>query len=318
MKTRLSWSCVLNYSCILLILGMVVYMVCFYRKPTEMSKRVKREKNTENYEDANCWEISKICRMQHGESSTKYCECMKAMGCERDWCKCLTVVNACAAKSKTREEFCKCINKSECANKVECKQDTNLDCGQVQSMCQTYYPDSARACTMYYGCKPDSDPICANCKTSYAADPFYMASCQLCRGCVANEAIYGDRKREGKLPKCDKIPEYVPPKKKLTPQEQEMADYLRINRQCGTTDAFNFPGTSFADEMEKRCFCCVGMSKYDNKYDSCNCAGVDCVDEESTQKLCQPFMDKYNIQWKDVPSANVTLGEKEKKALKKK
>lgn len=327
MKKAVTWSCVLQYALVISVLcGVMYYCLCGRKKPARSIALL--QKKQEDYESPtspespkqkrNCWEIAKICRIQHGDQGEMYCQCMKALGCDQDWCKCFAKVNECAAKSRTRKEFCKCIGDSECAKSVMCNQDTNLDCGTIATRCKKYYPDEERACAMYWGCKPDSDPICEDCNKRFAGDAFYASACKLCRGCVANEAIYGDRKAQKKMPKCSEIPAYVEPRKKLTPKEQEMADYLRINKQCGFTNVFNFPGDSFSDELEKRCYCCTGMTKNNNQYDSCNCAGVDCVDEDSTKRLCKPFMNKYDISWSDVPAANVSLGDKEKKAIKTK
>lgn len=331
MITKIDWKCVAGYIVVIGVIALVMYMIC-YQKPSAMSKIINQSEDYEQSsympfaidkapkDEPDCKQVANMCRIQNGDTSDAYCRCMDEMGCGRNWCHCLTVVNKCANESKTRKEFCRCIGRSDCTDMVPCEQDTNVDCGYITTKCKQYYPENVRACSMYHGCKPSSDPICINCQNMYAADIFSMGACQICRGCQADQRLYGDRQLQGKLPKCKEIPEFIPPKKKLSPKEQEMADYLKINKQCGFADQFGYgkEKTSFDDEAEKYCYCCTGMVKYGNKYDSCNCAGVDCVNTEGTQSLCSNFMKRYKINFKDVPEANVNLSDKQKGAVRPK
>jgi hypothetical protein len=153
----------------------------------------------------------------------------------------------------------------------------------------------------------------------YAGDIFYMGACQLCRGCQANEKLYGDRRIQGKMPPCSEIPKYVPPRPTLSPAERESREYLRIERRCGLTDAFDFPGDYFANDKEKKCYCCLGRVKNGGKFDNCNCNNMadDCFNTEALLSDCGDFMKKYNISVNDIPKDyNVNLSDAQSKAIR--
>lgn len=324
----MKWQCVVRYAIGILLVVLVIYLVC-RQPPSQMSLRLAST-TRESYNSATCptqapnndWtdckQIDVTCRMMNGADDNSYCECMTSLGCKRDWCHCLTVVNKCAAESQSRAEFCKCIKRSDCADQVPCEENTNLDCGRITTLCNMYYPYNPRACVLYHGCKPYSDPICQDCKSAYAADPFGMGACLICRGCQADEQIYGDQQAQGKLPQCSEIPAYVTPKPTKSPSEMRELEYLRINRQCGLTDKFNFPGEYFKDPDEKYCYCCVGRALNDNKFDNCNCNNAeDCLNLEMTAQRCGGFMQKYGITPDQVPTdVNVVLSKDLAKAVR--
>lgn len=339
---KLTWQCVVQYSIAIIIVVGVLYLIC-REPPSQMSLILGKEENYVDTGDMNnvdcatsyyfptmcpdgdvggdatdCRQMDITCRMEYGDDSDAYCQCMKSLGCERDWCHCLTVVNKCAKESKSREEFCRCIKRSDCADQVPCDQDTTKDCGFITTRCQELYPYNVRACVLYHGCKPFSDPICVNCRQQFAADVFSMSACQLCRGCQANEDVYADAQAEGKLPKCNEIPPYVSPPPKISAAEQRELDYLRIERRCGLTDVFKFPGDYFKDPDEKYCYCCVGRAKNGGKFDNCNCNNAeDCLNTDKTMERCKGFMQKYGISAEDMPrDVNVTLSDSMSKAVK--
>lgn len=306
-------KCVLSLTLVLLLLALVVYGVFFQSTPSVMSQRLstssedgKKESYLNPEFSTMCDQVDAYCRDEYGNRGDDYCHCMAQMGCSTDWCKCYTVVNQCAAKSESRKEYCECISKSECADRMECNEDTRLDCGEVFTKCKYYYPEDAKACVLFHGCKPDTDPECLDCAANYAKDAFTMGACQLCRGCEAKENIYDDWRDAGKLAKCDLIPPYVPPKPTLTPEEQEMKNYLKVNPECGLTKNFNF-GDYFESALDKHCYCCTGIAKNNNQFDSCNCNDVDCTNRSGTLGYCNDFMKKFAIDWANVPDSIVDV-----------
>lgn len=305
--------CTLSLTLILVVLAIVVYGVFFASKPSEMSRRMSSASSSslkkENYFNPEmsleCNEADLICRDEFGNRRDDYCNCMSALGCQTDWCKCLTIVNQCADRSQSRKEYCECINNSECADRMPCKEETRYDCGEVYAKCNYFYPEDRKACVLFHGCKPDTDPECMNCAVMYAGDAFTMGACQLCRGCEAKEVIYDDWRDAGRLAKCTLIPPYVPPQPTLTPEEQEMKNYLKVN-PSDLTKNFKL-GDYFESALDKHCYCCTGVAKNNNQFDSANCNNVECTNRSGTLEYCGDFMKKFEIDWSNVPDSIVDV-----------